>query len=483
MANEAFRIRIPPSGPDMPAGTPGFVLTVQPNGVDVAPEAPAGPGGSVTPLNAVAVTDAASTAGTPDGAWSGDKAFATVGAAIVALSTFGGGGIPIAPGQYTEVLDASGLSLEMYGLGSAQPLTVNTMTTVLHGSLTIGGSEPSGFVSLRNLQYDGAIDGTGSGGLRTENVICRGPANLATMDSRWSSFGTNPITALGQLTDFQSTFFQAVTVTGNTSARGSTFSNTFTGATVQAEGCTFSAAHFTGVSLLTNCNFAAGALQVDAAATIDNCKFPDATATNLIIGGAGTTTQVNGTTFAGIVEFGDGVFNVYGCTFAKAVATTSPGTLRMYGCIFDTSGSTFSLASAKLFMDAASERNALLAGVDINVVIHALGQDGDALTITSTDATVDFTAQTRGYLKQQTLTANHTFQINTTGNVANTQTWTIDNYNRTANTLTVKDDTGAAIPGGVLGQVAAGEALRYVFGISATTGHAVLISITKLAGV
>ncbi len=43
MVDTAFVIRTGPSGPDMPAGTPGYVLTVQPDGLSVKPEPAAVP--------------------------------------------------------------------------------------------------------------------------------------------------------------------------------------------------------------------------------------------------------------------------------------------------------------------------------------------------------------------------------------------------------------------------------------------------------
>ncbi len=61
MVDTAFVIRTGPSGPDMPQGTPGYVLTVQPDGLSVKPE-PA-PGGSLSPLTKVAYADAAASPG------------------------------------------------------------------------------------------------------------------------------------------------------------------------------------------------------------------------------------------------------------------------------------------------------------------------------------------------------------------------------------------------------------------------------------
>lgn len=83
----AFEIRRAPSGDNViPVSTPGNVLTIQPDGVSVAGEpVPVSPGGSITPLAQVYNADSSGTASTPDGAFSGDKAYNGSGAVQAAI--------------------------------------------------------------------------------------------------------------------------------------------------------------------------------------------------------------------------------------------------------------------------------------------------------------------------------------------------------------------------------------------------------------
>lgn len=435
------------------------------NGVVVVMDAGTG---DITPLTAALVADRDGAATTPTGAYSGNKAYNGTNAivnAVTALAGASGGGISLAPGTYNETLDVTGFNLAITGLGTPKASAFATMVAILAGTLTLGGSEPASIVKLSTLNLQSTVSGNGELTIEngTTSVGTINGVSLVALNSTIGSVsgGTTPIAGL---ISRGSSFFQAIIATSG-----------------EVQGSTFNAAcHFTAPVRISNSIFNSGAIQTDDAANVDNSSFLDAATVNLFIGGASTVSQISNSNFSGVTQFGDGITNVYSSTFRKAVATTAPGTLKMYGCIYDTSGSTFSLSSSNLFLDGTSERNALLAGVDITVVIHALsvGQGGDALKITSTDQTVDFTAQTRGYLSQNTLTADHTFKIQGTGKVDNAQIWIVDNYNRTAHTLTVQDDTGATIE--TLGTVAAGTALRYTFGLSQTTGKIVLVSIQKL---
>jgi len=82
----AFEIRRAPSGDNaIPLSTPGNYLRIQADGVTVAGEPVASPGGSITPIAQVYNVDSSGTAGTPDGAFSGDKAFNGSGAVQAAV--------------------------------------------------------------------------------------------------------------------------------------------------------------------------------------------------------------------------------------------------------------------------------------------------------------------------------------------------------------------------------------------------------------
>jgi len=448
MTNEAFRIRIPPSGPDMPAGTPGYFLKIQPNGLDVAPAPVPGGGGSITPLTAALVADENGTATTPTGAWSGDQAFNGASAlvdAVAALGPTGGGSVALAPGAYSgngSALNIQEIACVLRGLGD--PASIEPAGVRLFGNITLNASDSSCSLTLETLNCQADISDGGTG---CDLTIDRASAAA--------------ISITGRLTCDRAGI--GGTVTANAcSVVDSTAADDFhaVGA-VQMRGTTFSKQLF-----------------VEGDADIEQCTFPSTTSTALIVGTG--TGRLQGNTWSCVTQFGDGVFSIYGDTFKKAVASTSPGTLRMFDCKFDTTGGGFSLASAKLFMNEASELSCLLAGVDVEVTIHALdvAQGGDAVFICSNDTAVDCTAETRAYLGQQVLAANHTYTLNTTGNVGDTQTYTIDTYNRTAHTLTIKDDAAATIA--TLGTVAAGSGLRYVFGISQTTHKFVLVSIAKI---
>lgn len=482
MTNAAFRIRIPPSGPDMPAGTPGYVLTVQSNGLDVAPEPAPGGGGSVTPLTAALVGDRNGAATTPTGAYSGDKAFngaTALTAAVAALAATNGGGIELAPGTYPcPPLVIAEQTLAIRGLGP--PSGVTGSAVVLTGNIELNASDAQCALTLEDLTSGAGISDSGTGADVTVNRASSAAINIT--GSLTATQATIDGPSLANATDCERTAFTSDFVAvGASKFLQCTFAGTFDCQGTQIAGCKFNnGAHVEAVSRLSDSVIQSGQFRVDDAAVLENLAVLDGNATHLLLAPVSTTSEVNGCQFGGGVQFGEGAFNVRGTSFAHAIAQTSNGILRMWDCTFDTTAGLFSIASAHLFMNAATELAALLAGLDVEVTIHALdsSQGGDAVFISDNDTTVDCTAETRAYLGQQVLGANHTYTLNTTGNVGDTQTYTIDSYNRTAHTLTIKDDAAATIA--TLGTVAAGEGLRYTFGISQTTHKFVLVSIAKI---
>lgn len=482
-------------------------------------------GGIINPLTNTAFVDAGFTLSGPANG-SIAAPFATIQAAI----DEGFSSILVAPGTYADPIAISDAQITIQSL-DANPASVvisgainvnalctltlvgvtwtsiqdnvalpDTTTLVLHNAPggTITGSDGTILKATADTSAVlGACDALGNATLR--NIACTGVMSATlTVTAFNSSFDADLNAAFTNLTDCNTTLTTGTVNTNSLNAKGTNFGGDVTTGTPTdtAEDCTFSGTANFVTAKLTRCVFnddchangnlnaiacawQTGQLRVDGIATFDNCTIEDAAATALFLNGAGVSSFQN-CVWSGVLQMGDGVFRHYDSTFKKAIATTAPGTAEFRNCVFDTSGGSFSINSAKLFFDSASEINALLANVSINVTIHVLdsSQDGNAMFISDNNDTVDFTDETRGVLGQNVLSANRTLEIDTTGSVGDTQTWKISNYNRTAHTLDVVDDTAAAIVS--LGTVPAGTALLYTFGISQTTHKAVLVSIDKI---
>lgn len=464
MTNEAFVIRTGPSGPSMPQSTPGYVIKIQADGTSVKAE-PETAGGSVTPLTAALVGDSNGTATTPTGAYSGDKAYKGVGALpalIAALAPTGGGGIELAPGSYSGVdapLAIQEQVLTIRGLGApGQPPT----GVRIFGNITLNASDAQCSLTVQDLACGADVDDGGTG---ADFHVVRGSASGAVTITGSYSADSAPCGAVTA---------SAATCTG-ASFDGA---NHYLGASL-INACTYTAGlHLEGGGRLLNTNIDAGQLQINAPFVMMTCEVNSASDTCLLL--ATGASRVNNSAFLGVVQFGDGTYDVRGSIFAKTIATTANGVLKMYDCVYDTGGGAFTVASAHLFLDSESELNMLLAGVDVEVTIHALdlGQGGDAVFVSDNNATVDYAAETRGYLGQNVLTAGRTFKINGAGAADDNKEWWIDNYNRTGNDLTVTDEADATIA--TLSQVAVGTGERWVFGVDPTTHKTVLQGIKKL---
>jgi len=466
MTNDPFRIRLGPSGPEMPAGTPGYVLTVQADGVSVKPEPAPGGSGSVTPLTASLVGDENGTATTPTGAFSGDKAFNGAGALpdlVAAMGATGGGGIWLAPGAYSgngSALSIQELLLTIRGMGTTglQPAGVR-----IFGNITMNASDSAAALTMEDLVCDADISDGGTGGeVHLARVGASGTISItgpfSAQDSACGPLQANAVEA--QRTDFS----------GAQSYLG----------TSTIDGCTYAGAlTMTGGGQLLNTNINSGALVVPAPLVMVNCEFNSAGDTAALVATTAGS-RLLGNVFLGSVQFGTGSFDVERCTFAKAIAQTAGGTVRMWNCVYDTGGGAFALASDNLFLDGASELNALLAGVDISAsIIRALdsGQGGDAVVLNG-DATKNFTAQTRVHVPKN-LGADITLTLALTGALAGAmQCFTVDQY-ATGHTVTVKFGLTTLV---VIPAVAAGTALRVVLQVDPTDAAIGLVGSRKLAG-
>lgn len=482
-------------------------------------------GGIINPLTQVAFVDAGFTL---SGAANGSVAapFAKIQDAIDAGFT----SILIAPGTYADAiapadptltiqsLDANPASVVISGqfnLNSVVALTLvgvtwtsmqdNTTlpdkcTLVLHNSPggTIVGNDDT--ILKATADVSALLGNTSAMGLVTlRNIACTGTmASTSTITAFSSSFDNGLSATDTNLTDCNTSL-----ITGNVSTTSLNAKNTNFGGTVvtanandSAEGCTFSGTsdwtsakfsrcvfndtcHATGAVTASECRWTTNQLHIDGVANLTDCTIEDPGSTALLLNAAGVSSFWN-CVWSSVVQMGDGTFRHYDSTFKKAIASTAPGIPEFRNCVFDTSGGAFAINSAQLFFDSASEISALLANVSISVTIHVLdsSQSGNAMFVSDNNDTVDFTDETRGFLGQNVLSANRTFELDTTGSVGDTQTWKISSYNRTAHTLDVVDDTAAPIIS--IGTSPAGTGLLYTFGISQTTHKAVLVSIDKI---
>jgi hypothetical protein len=176
MVDVAFVIRSGPSGPDMPQGTPGYVLTVQSDGFSVKPE-PAGGGGTLLPLSDVAFCDSGTTATTHDG--NIESPFVDVQDAIDAGFT----NILVCPGSYGAVaLGAASYYIAAFGAApSLNPPSVGLITSVDPSSVTLQGISPGGIddsgsagpviFDLIDVVMSATITGSGQTVLRTGTVL------------------------------------------------------------------------------------------------------------------------------------------------------------------------------------------------------------------------------------------------------------------------------------------------------------------------
>jgi len=160
----------------MPAGTPGFVLTVQANGVDVAPEAVSG--GTLVPLKNVAFCDSATIATTHDG--NIESPFVDVQDAIDAGFT----NILLCPGAYGNVALSAAVQYFIAAFGAApslNPPSIGTITTTDASTVALQGVSPSAIddsasagpviLELIDVVMSGPISGSGATVIRTGTVL------------------------------------------------------------------------------------------------------------------------------------------------------------------------------------------------------------------------------------------------------------------------------------------------------------------------
>jgi hypothetical protein len=236
MANEAFVIRTAPSGPDAPAGTPGYVLTVQADGVSVAPEPP-GAGGSVTPLTRVYNVDFDGTATTPTGAFSGDKAFngatctqdavdvaAVVGDAVVLVAKANPTpeAVNLTPGT-----TATRICLRSWQLERSDGTLLSSFPQPQLGAVTcdMGGAPVAGLVQIEGFTL-GSLALNGAGAYLAKVVQCTIAGNLtgaAQQPALYGSVVSGNVTGLDAIDLFDSTITGTLTTnTGIAIWRGST---------------------------------------------------------------------------------------------------------------------------------------------------------------------------------------------------------------------------------------------------------------------
>ncbi len=334
-------------------------------------------------------------------------------------------------------------------LGSAILRNINATSTMgLTGTLQAFNSSIDGTVDTAAADFDGCQLGAG--------------VNTNSINAKQSNF-SGPIVS-GDANDLledctcndTSDFSQGVTL------------NT----------CIMSAAMHSFVNCAaTDTIFRAGQVRVDGVATFANCQLLDAAATHLLIGGALTVNELRSCVFAGVLQLGDGVTSLFDSLFQKAIATTGAGTAKFYNCQADTvTVGSFSVNSAKLFLDACTEFQFQAAGVDIPVITHALdlGQLGDATPVIAT-VTLDCTGPTRAVCRTA---AAQVLTLDETGGVAK-QGFPVDTWS--PNTIAVHDSAGATIA--TMAAQAAGKGARYFFQIDAGTGKFVasLPGFVKLA--
>jgi len=409
MVDAAFVIRTGASGPDMPQSTPGNVLTVQPDGFSVAAEpVPVTPGGSITPLALVLNVDSSGTPIVPDGAFSGDKAYAgssavqtaqdaavLAGAAVVLISncteeavTFGDGG-------------AVRLLVRSYQLQRVDGQNLSTTPFPKLGACSVDmGAAPAGgpLIDLAGLTF-ASFAFNGAGQYTATMTQCFVSGNLTGNGAQQPALYGTCIAGdatIGQLDLYESQIVGALTLTAPGTAK-------WRNATV-------------------------GACTVDAVDAF-NCRI-----TGLL--GGGTT--------PGACKFRQ-------CNIVAGVTST---------CSLDAETELVSMKGGAAFSDT--------------VFALSVGQAGDAQPVTAT-VSLDCTGPRRAFICATTLVANIVLTLNETGGATPVQ-FPVDNYNTTANTITVHDSAGANIgPGGaVLPTQAAGTGTRYIYQIDGTTGKFVL---------
>jgi hypothetical protein len=414
VVDSAFVIRVGPSGPDMPQGTPGFVLTVQPDGLSVKPEPAGGGGGSITPFTNVVTVDDSSTAVSPDGAWSQAQAFPNLQDGITALGTFGGT-VYLAGGEYSsnvtidgeavQVVEIIGLPLRQLGSSSKSPL--------ISGDIIGAGTDSNPFCVLRRLTVTGAITGDG-GEWQFFEVSAGSVSSVGEMVARDSDFG--PVTAIA--CDAQdSQFTQTLTV-----AAPNNFQN-----------CVFSGVVTASVLNATNSRF-------DANVTIN----------------ASGTSKVSGCAFNQDVLFDQ--CDAFNSTFSGDVTGDTGGGMAFRSCLLTgTVGNPVS-------WDGETELRSLKAGLVFDgtfVVALEVGQLGDADIITGT-GTLNWNGRTRGIVAATGLSGatNLTFDLAGSTPLA---TYVLDVYNTTANAINLLFGVTNIGPGGVaLPTQAAGTGTRYM---------------------
>lgn len=435
MVNEAFTIRIPANGPDMPASTPGHVLTVQANGISVKAEAlPTPPGGTITPLHAALTCDPAGTAAEPDGSWSGAQSFILLQEAITALAAQSGGSVSLPPGTYT------------------QALTINEQTTLLRGLGPRTGIDGSPDVSPTFAKLGGSIALNASDALcklTLENLTCN-----ATIDDGTGS----DLALIGMVGN------GAINITGTLEASDITQSEAVVCNRVVARVATFDAAFQSiGGGVLRSVTFN-NVARFDDVADMQDARFLSTASTYLHLG-VGPNRYVEGI-WLGVFEGGDGSHDFQNCSFSKAVHANGGAKLTFRQSKFTTNA--LSVAAGTVEMDAESELSALKTGIDIEVQITALsiGQGGDALFFNAT-ATKTIAGPTRCYTGR-TVTAAQVLTLSVAG-VAGGEVWFFDMY-ATDNTIEVHDAGGGTIgPGGAAlpVQAVAGTGTRYAFQVNA----------------
>lgn len=396
-----------------------------------------GGGGSITPLTGVAVADQNGTALTPDGSFSGDKAFNGLNAlqdCVDALAGTAGGGIWLAPGDYSgddapvELID---ISVTINGLGFSGA-AADPPAARLDGSIVLTSTDASADLGLVSVVQGCTIDDGGSGGnvsmrrcngvgsidiagtLSVIDCFMQGPLAAAVLDI--TDCQVNGVPTVGTLNANNCDFASAVTCTG-CALNGCTFESTFgSSGTINADGCTF---------------------------------LSDATQ-----GGVGTST-VRDSTFVGNTQF-DKVI-AYDSTFQVVAGGTDPRSMQFYNCVIT------SQVNSPCAVDAATERESLLVGCVFAASIGALsiGQGGDALAISESESH-DFTAETRLVVCPGTLAGDIAINIEATGG-KNLQKFFIDNWSQ-AHTITVTTNGGDDLLVTIAPQVAGGA--RYTFGIT-----------------
>jgi hypothetical protein len=364
---------------------------------------PPGGGGSTTPLTNALVCDADGTATTPTGAYSGDKAFNGPAALQNAIdSLIGGGGIALAPGDYSGddvPVEIAEKTIRFSSLG----ITAGLAGTVaaISGNIALDASDAQCLAQFDDVQLAAELTDGGTGA----DVALNGTLSSGNISITGSLAIRNGAIAAGVLqgnavSALDSEVFGALTVLGALTASGSSFASAVT--------CTGA-----GESVVRACAFSAPT-QFDTVKGFDS-------------------------------------------TFGVLAAGTSPHQVQLHNCLVT------SQVSQDCDLDGQTEKRSLAAGCKFLGRMLALdvGQGGDAVSLTGDEST-DFSAETRRVACPGVLVAPATLTLGVTGAKPG-QCFYVDQWD-TAFTIDVKFGVTSIGPGGAPIPVAtAGHGIRYVF--------------------